>query len=445
MERNRKMLKRIFGTILVSLALLQPASALDEAEVVEKVLPSGLRIVTMENPGSRTVSVDVFISAGSLDEDHTTTGLAHFYEHMFFRGTPSLSGLQFKKAIEDRGGITNATTAKDMTHYFISLPSEQAEEGLKLLADALIRAELDPEGIDIERDVVLEEYRIGENNPGRIAIEGLYKLAYGEHPYGRSTIGTKERIKSYSRADFLRWREENIGPKRCTIVVVGDIDAQQMAQKARFYFAGFKGGDNQERQLIEPPSPPEEPIYSEGTGPVGSAVVMLGYPAPSAHDRKDVYGMDVLSFILGQGKGSLLHRSLVKEKELATSVGVDYLTPRQRGLMIVSAVGEPKKAGEIRTAALEQVEAVKAGEFDDDDIRRAKAYLLQSFLQSNETNSGKADTIGFYSALGVPNFWKDYPEQIQAVTREDVIRAADKYLSSGYWGYTLKPSRGRRR
>lgn len=437
------MVKRFVSGVLLTLALGAQAWGLEMQGVVEKVLPSGLRIVTVENPGSHTVSVNVFIAAGSLDEDETTTGLAHFYEHMFFRGTPTLSGLQFKKAIEDSGGITNATTAKDMTHYFITLPSDQAEKGLELLADALIRAELDPAGIDIERDVVLEEYRIGENNPGRLAVEGLYKLAYGDHPYGRSTIGTKERISSYNRADFLKWRQNHYGPARCTVVVVGDIDAQKIAQKANFYFSGFKGVEAAQRSLVEPPAPPAEPVLSGSSAKIGATVVMLGFPAPSAHDKKDVYGMDVLSFILGQGTSSMLHRSLVKDKELASSVGVEYLTPRQRGLMIISAMGDTKKASEIQQGAVDQVEALKAGKFTDEDLTRAKAHLLQTYLQGTETNSGKADTIGFYSALGVPGFWKDYSRQIEDVTREDVLRVASKYLGSGYWGYTLKPQVGR--
>ena len=412
---------------------------------VEKVLPSGLRIIALENPGSQTVSVNVFISAGSLDETNETTGLAHFYEHMFFRGTPTLSGLAFKKAIEDSGGITNATTAKDTTHYFISLPSEQAERGLELLADALIRAELTQDGIDIERDVVLEEYRIGENNPGRIAIQGLYKLAYGDHPYSLSTIGTKAKIKSYQRSDFVKWRERHYGPSRCTVVVVGDVDANKIVQKTRFLFNSFKGSKLHERQLVALPPIPAEPVYAEGTAPIGSSLTLLGFPAPSAHDSEDVYGVDVLSFILGQGEHSVLHQELIKKQKLAQSVGASYLTPRQRGLIIVSAAGEARKTDEIRAAVLEQVERVKNGEFTDDDIRRAKARLLQSYLQGSETNSGKADTIGFYSSLGVPGFYKDYPKRIQEVDRDEIVKAAQKYLTSGHWGYTIKPGARRKR
>lgn len=422
----------------VGLLLLQPVQA-QSPEMVEQVLPSGLRIVALENPGSDTVSVNVFIAAGSLDESPQTAGLAHFYEHMFFRGTPTLSGLAFKKAIEDRGGLTNASTAKDMTHYFITLPSDEAERGLELLADALIRPELAQSGIDIERDVVLEEYRIGENNPGRIAMDKLYNLAYGEHPYSKSPIGTKERIQAFQQVDFVKWKNQEYGPSRCTVVVVGNIDAQRTAQKAKFLFAPFKGSEARKRDLLPPPEPPEEPVLSEGNGPIGAAMVMLGFPAPSAHDGKDVYGMDVLSFMLGQGPHSKLYRKMVKEDELVNSVDVAYLTPRQRGLMIVSAVGETKQAAEIRNAIIKEIEAIKAGDFTPEELRRAKAHLLQSFLQNNETNSGKADTIGFYSALGVPDFWKNYPEEIENVTAEDVVAAAEKYLGGGYWGYTLKP------
>ena len=426
--------------LFVGLLLLQPVQA-QSPEMVEEVLPSGLRIVALENPGSNTVSVNVFIAAGSLDESPQTAGLAHFYEHMFFRGTPTLSGLAFKKAIEDRGGLTNASTAKDMTHYFITLPSAEAERGLELLADALIRPELAQSGIDIERDVVLEEYRIGENNPGRIAMDKLYNLAYGEHPYSQSPIGTKERIKAFQQVDFVKWKNQEYGPSRCTVVVVGNIDAQRTAQKAKFLFAPFKGSEARKRDLIPPPEPPAEPVLSEGNGPIGAAMVMLGFPAPSAHDGKDVYGMDVLSFMLGQGPHSKLYRKMVKEDELVNSVDVAYLTPRQRGLMIVSAVGETKQAAEIRNAIIKEIEAIKAGDFTPEDLRRAKAHLLQSFLQNNETNSGKADTIGFYSALGVPDFWKNYPEEVENVTAEDVVAAAEKYLGGGYWGYTLKPRR----
>lgn len=428
-----------FLIILLFCAL--PASA---GKVLEEELENGLRIVVMENAATPTVSVNVFISAGSLDETDETTGLAHFYEHMFFRGTPQLSGLAFKKSIEDLGGTTNATTAKDMTHYFIALPAEHAAKGLGLLADALMRATLDQEGIDIERDVVLEEYRISENNPGRLTSEKLYRMAYGDHGYGRSTIGTKERIKAYNRVDFVKWRNREYGPERCTVVVVGDVNADKMMKQAVRLFEGYRGTELQKRDLVEPPAPPERPVYEEGYGPVGAAVVLLGYPSPSAHDQPDVYAVDVLSFLLGQGTESLLHRSLVKEKEIARSASVSFLTPRQRGLIIFSASGSPKKDEEIRAAILEQIELVKEGKFEEVDLLRAKAHLSQTFLMGNETNSGKADTVGFYCALDVPGFWRTYPEEVEKVTREDVIGAAKKYLGPGHWGYTLKPSRGRR-
>lgn len=429
-----------FRLVLASL-LVALCSANALAERLEKVLPSGLRLVVVENPASPTVSVNVFIAAGSLDETPATAGLAHFYEHLFFRGTPTLSGLEFKKAIEDLGGTTNATTARDMTHYFIGLPAEYAEQGLALLADALQRAELDPEGIDVEREVVLEEYRISENNPGRIAGEKLYRLAYGEHPYSRSPIGTKEAIKSFQRADFIAWRNEHYVPERCTVVVVGDINATQMFNKARSLFANFKSTASRPRQLREPPPAPESPVIEEGVGPVGSPVLFLGYPAPSAHDLPDVYAVDVLSFLLGQGKHSLLYRELVKSKKVAESVSVSYLTPRQRGLIVVTAMAAEKRSAEMRTALQEGIQAVLAGQFEERDLERAKGQLIASYRLQNESNSGAADSIGFYAALGVPGFASDYAEQVEKVDRAAVIAAAQKYMGGGYWGYLMKPGR----
>lgn len=435
-----RLVRSIASASLVASLFIWPTVA----ETLDKELPSGLRVVVVENPASPTVSVNVFISAGSLDETPETTGLAHFYEHMFFRGTPTLSGLQFKKSIEDLGGSTNATTAKDMTHYFIGLPAEHAEKGLELLADALQRAEIDPDGIDVEREVVLEEYRLGENSAGRLAGDKLYKLAYGEHPYSRSTIGTKDAIKSFQRADFVKWKNDHYGPERCTVVVVGDVVPERIFQKAKLLFANWKSSGQGNRKLTEPPAAPEAPVIEEGTGPVGSTILFLGYPAPSAHDRPDVYAVDVLSFLLGQGKHSLLHRTLVKEKELAETVDVSFLTPRQRGLIIVSAVAVDKKSAEMRAALTEGIAAVVEGKFEEKDLARAKAQLIGSYKLQNESNSGAADSIGFYAALGVPGFSSTYVAEIEKVSKQSVMAAAKKYMGGGYWGYVLKPGKGGR-
>lgn len=433
---------RLRWALLALLNLLLFTSSAYAGEVLEKTLPNGLRIVVQENPSSPTVSVNVFIAAGSLDETPETTGLAHFYEHMFFRGTPTLSGLDFKKSIESLGGITNASTAKDMTHYYIALPAEHASKGLSLLADALIRAELSQEGVDVERDVVLEEYRIGENSAGRIAAEKLYKMAYGDHPYGMSTIGTKERLKSYQRVDFLKWRNQQYGPNRCTVVVVGDIEPKTILRQAERHFASYQG-QSDKRVLDAPPEPPAEPVYAEGYGPVGGAMVLLGFPAPEAKSE-DVFAVDVLSFLLGQGKHSYLHQKLVEEKKLAEAVDATYLTPRIRGLLILSAQGEGKNAGEIRAEILKALEDVKAGRFDEKQLERAKIQLLQSYRQGNETNSGKASSIGFYATLGVPEFWKIYEDRVAAVGRKDVIEVASRYLGPGHWGYTMTRGSQRR-
>lgn len=408
------------------------------AQRVERTLSNGLRVVVVEDPASPTVSVNLFIAAGSLDETPEISGLAHFFEHLFFRGTPTLGGLAFKKAIESLGGATNATTAKDMTHFFINLPAEHAERGLELLVDALLNASCEPDGIRIERDVVLEEYRLGQHNVGRLAGDELYKLAYGTHPYGRSTIGTEETLKRLERADFIRWRNRNYKPSRCTVVVVGDVPAQAIQAKARLLLENWNPSGVPERALTPPPPLPTEPVVKEGVGPVHAPVYFVGFPAPAVSDPS-VPAVDVLSFLLGQGKKSLLWRHLVDEQKLAEQVDVSYLTPLQRGLMVVTIESASKKTAALQSALQKELKDVIAGTFTDEDLHRAKEQLIGTFLLQNESPSGLADSIGFYSALGQPEFSKTYVNQVMKVDRSAVLAAAQATMGGGYWAYVMKP------
>lgn len=427
-----------FKVIAIAICILGWLSLSATAQSVDKVLANGLRVVVVENHASPTASVNLFIAAGSIDETPAISGLAHFFEHLFFRGTPSLSGLEFKKAIESIGGQTNASTAKDMTHFFINLPADRAERGISLLCDALLNASLDPKGIDAERDVVLEELRLGENNVGRLANEELYKLAYGSHPYAQSTIGSKEVLKKLERADFVKWRNRNYTPSRCTIVVVGDVESNKIFTRAKQLLGSWNPGSSEPRKLALVPEPPKDPVIKEGNGPVSSPIYFIGFPAPAA-SSKDVYAVDVLSFLLGQGKQSILWSHLVKDQKLAEQIDVSYLTPLQRGLLVVTVVSSERKSAELKVALAKELQYVVRGEFTEEDVLRAKEQLIGTYLLQNQSNSGLADSIGFYASLGLNDFPKTYVQEIEGVDKAAVVRAASTYMGGGYWGYVMRP------
>lgn len=427
-----------FLSSLLALWLLAAVAAVAK-EPVRVTLPNGMKVVVVETYSAPTVSLNIFVRAGSLHETPDTTGLAHFYEHMFFRGTPTRSGLEFKKAIESLGGTTNATTSRDMTHYYINMPSQFSEQGLELMADALLHAEVSLDSVDKEREVVLQEYNLGLNNPGRIASDRLYELAFGEHPYGKSIIGEKALLEGYTRENLTWWKQTYYVPERTALVVVGDVDAQKVVAKARELFSNFKAQSPSRPDNFAPPRPPLEPQVVTETGPVSRTYVLLGYLAPSVAEKPDIYAVDVLSFLIGVGEQSLLSKSLV-ETGVAAAARVDFLTQAEPGLFIVSAAGDVKNVDQMRQAMLDVIERVQRGDFTDRELERARNLLVNSYRFGNESNSGKADSLGFYVTLDTLDFALGYVEAVKSVTREQVVEMARKYLGQSHYGLVMKPA-----
>lgn len=420
---------------LLILALLAPAAA--GLEPYREVLPNGLTLIIRESHSNPVVSLNVFVQVGSVDETPETSGMAHFYEHMFFRGTPSHSGFEFKRAIESLGGTTNASTTRDFTHYYINLPSRYALEGLELLADALINAQCSPEAIDQERKAVREEFRLGQENPYRVIHNRIFALAYPDHPYGRPVIGTLENIDRFRRRDFLAFRDRYYTPQRVTVVIAGDVDRREILPAARRLFGGFSrsGPPPASFPVGEPPSGEQEVIEE---APLRASFVVLGFRGPSVKDRPDIYRMDVLSFLLGIGRGSKLSRRLV-DRDLAYEARVDFLTQRYPGLVILVAVGEPGREQELKQALLECVRAVRNGDFTERELRRAKALLRSTYLFGKETAAGKADNLGFYETIDRVDFTSSYLQEVDRVDREAVVQAARQYLGGGYYSLIVRP------
>ena len=427
--------RRLLLVLLLALALVAPAGALQKP--FREVLPNGLTLVVVPARSSPTVSLNVFVKCGSFEESPPISGIAHFYEHLFFRGTPSLSGYQFKRAIEAVGGTTNASTSRDFTHYYINLPRTWVAEGLHLLADALINAELTGEAIDQERKAVLEEYRLGTESPARLVNGRIFEMAYGSHPYGKPIIGTEENIAGFKREDFVAFRDRYYAPERTTLVIVGDVQPEEIVPRARELFGTFRRETSVPEAVATAPAPPEAEVRSVETIPSRTSFVILGYPGPSVKDRPDIYRVDVMTFLLGVGRGSLLTRDLVDSSK-ALEAGVDFLTQRHPGLIVVSGVSTGGGEERLREDLLATVDRVRNGRFTDRDLQRAKNFLRSTYVLGNETNSGKADSLGFYAAIDEVDFATGYLREIDRVTREDVVAAARKYFGPGYYCLILK-------
>ncbi|MGM9997929.1 MAG: M16 family metallopeptidase [Candidatus Bruticola sp.] len=397
-----------------------------------EVLPNGMLLVLSENLSSPICSLNIFCKVGGFEENAETMGISHFFEHLFFRGTPTLNGYQFKRAIEALGGQTNASTGRDFTHYYITLPGKNAIKGMHLLADALKNAELDQEAIDQERKAVLEEYRMNLESPARIMNQMMSELAYGDHPYGRPIIGSEYTIKSFNRPDFIKFRDTFISPERTSIIVTGDFKSSEMLAVLREEFSGFTRPQKRLISNYADIKRPDKEISAVRDIKAQSSFVSVGFVGPSIHNKPDIYQVDVMSFLMGLGRGSLVQKELVGKGKLQDG-GVQFLTQRFPGLISLYGIGKVGSEESIKKDLLSVAEMVRRGQFSERDLRRAKAFLRSNYSFSEETNAGRADNLGFYASIDDIKFTDRYLNEIDKVSKEEVIAAAHKYLSGGYY------------
>lgn len=443
MHRRLQALARLVMGCALALPMLawpSPGDARTSREpLFKETLPNGLRVVILENHRNPVVSLNVFVKVGSMYEDERINGISHFFEHMFFRGTTTRSGEEFKREIESLGGQTNAKTTKDLTHFYINLPAQYARQGLDILSDALQNVRLQPGELELERKAVLEEYRMGLESPGAVLQGLIYDMAFRQHPYRLPIIGTEKSIKGMGVQDFVEFRRRFYTPKRTVVVVVGDTTPNEIMPAIRQYFGPLSGGGTVADPIPQESGPPEVRERIERKE-FQNAFVVLGFRAPSVRDRPDIYRVDLLTFLLGQGDGSLLNQRLVEDKKLALSTSADFLTQRDPGLITLSATSPPMRIERVREDMLDVIRSVREGRFSRSDFDRAKALLVNTYLFGNETNSGKADGLGFYAAIDDVEFAMTYLEEVEKVTFEDVVAAARKYLDlTNYEVLVIRP------
>jgi zinc protease len=441
-NRCRRPLERVFAAALLLALLACPhAEAKSSREPLYKeTLRNGLKVVILENHRNPVASLNVFVKVGSMYEEDRINGISHFFEHLFFRGTATRTGEEFKREIESLGGQTNAKTTKDLTQFYINLPSQYAKQGLEILADALQHVRLQGSEIEQERKVVLDEYRIGLESPGAIIQELLCEMAYRQHPYRMPIIGTEKSIKGVSVQDLQDFRKRFYVPHRTVVIVVGDVTPHEIMPTIRELYGTFEGIDTAADTV------PQE----GGSGEIRerierkdfqNAYVVLGFKAPTVRDRPDVYRVDLLTFLIGQGDGALLNQRLVEDKKIALNASCDFLTQRDAGLITMMATVTPARIEKVREAMIEIIREVRDGHVSQADFARAKNLLINTYLFGNETNSGKADGLGFYAAIDDVDFAQSYLDEVEKVTLPEVVAAARKYLDlTNYQVLVVRPA-----
>ena len=211
-------------SVLIAACLLLPAETPAESGPIRRVLPNGMTVILRENHAAPVVSIQVWVKAGSFQETEGEEGVAHVHEHMLFKGTQTRGVGSIAREVEAAGGEINAYTSWDMTVYFVNMASRFMNEGIDILADIIENAAFDPQELEKEIQVILEEIRRSKDMPTTRLSETFFKTAYGAHPYGRPVIGFNETVQSFKREDVLRFYRNWYVPKNLVWVMVGDLD-----------------------------------------------------------------------------------------------------------------------------------------------------------------------------------------------------------------------------
>src|SRR6202140_4797288 len=407
-----------------------PAVA-QEFPVAERTLKNGMKVLVQSDHSIPNVALYIFYRIGSRNERPGTTGISHFFEHMMFNGAKQYGPGELDKVMEANGGSNNAYTTQNVTVYQDWFPRSALSLIYDIEADRIRDLTFDPKKIASEREVVASERRLSvDNNNFGLLDEQLWASAFIAHTYQWPVVGWMSDIEHWTMEDLRHHFAMGYSPSNATMVVVGDISPEEIFQLCE--------------KFIEPipshaPPPPVTTIEPEQLGerrlvvhkPAELPIVMIGYHVAQTNDP-DFYALNILRSVLFQGESSRMYQRLVDKDQLALDVSSNVEPSFDPTLAIITA--QPRQAVDPQAcekAIYEELEKVKNGPINDQELEKAKNNRLVEFYREMRTISGRANTIGTYEVfMGDYNKLFDAAKNYSAVTKEDVQRAAKKYFGA---------------
>ncbi|MEM1158478.1 MAG: pitrilysin family protein [Verrucomicrobiota bacterium] len=394
-------------------------------------LDNGLTLIVEEDHRSPVVSVQAWCRAGSITEGpYLGSGISHILEHMLFKGTERRGNSEIATTIQSIGGYTNAYTSFDRTVYFIDAPSAGWRTALDVLADAIFHSTLPEDEYIKEMEVVRREFAMGFDDPNRVLQKLLFDTAFCEHPYQYPVIGYLENFNRLTRADVQDYYQRYYVPNNLTFIVTGAVHAEEVRDALSKMTASV------ERQMIPDIYIPDEPRQlglreQHIEFPTDATRLYLAFHIPGI-THQDLYALDVLAILAGQGRSSRLHQSLVEEKQKLRNVGAFSYTPAQSGLWAVAGTMHPDSSftrDEIVSAILDELQQFQQRIPDQQELDKAKRMVISDHVDSMVTVSGKAASIGnsWFIARDL-DFGSNYLQGITDVSPADVRRVARDYL-----------------
>ncbi|MBI1242391.1 MAG: insulinase family protein [Nostoc sp. RI_552] len=402
-------------------------------------LPNGLTIVAEQMP-VEAVNLSLWINVGSAVESDAINGMAHFLEHMIFKGTERLAAGEFERQIEERGAVTNAVTSQDYTHFYITTAPRDFAELASLQMDVVCNASIPDDGFQRERLVVLEEIRRSEDNPRRRIFKRAMETAFTRLPYRRPVLGTEAVISQLQVQEMRDFYGSWYQPESITAVAVGNLPVEKLIATVAESFGHSQRLTVKGQQVTVDPEPRFTEIVRREFIDEGlqQARLVMVWRVPGLGELDNVYGLDVLAGILGHGQTSRLVRDLREERGLVNSVSVSNMTNKLQGTFYISAQCAVENLPAVEEAIAEHMGILQTELVSDKEIARVGRWVANKFIFANETPSDRAGLCGYYqSMMGDLEPALNYPNHIRSQDAIKLIKAAKQYLSPDAYGVVV--------
>ncbi len=418
---------KIFLALTLILGTLM-ASSLPKYET--KTLKNGLQIVVIPLKNSTNViSTDIFYKVGSRNEILGKTGIAHMLEHMNFKSTKNLNAGEFDKEVKSIGGVNNASTSFDYTHYYIKSSTQNLNKSLQLYAELMQNLNLKDEEFQPERDVVAEERRWRtDNSPLGYLYFAMFNNAYVYHPYHWTPIGFMNDIQTWTIDDIREFHKTYYQPNNAILMVTGDVEPKEVFEKAQKEFGNIKNKTEiPEFKFTEPEqNGPKRAIIKRESE---VEMIAITFHIPDFR-HEDQVTLSAISEILFSGKSSRLYKELMDKKHLVNSVYAYNMENIDPGLFIFLATCNPGvKAEDVEKELIKEIKLIKSEKVTQEEIEKVKINTKADFIYSLESSTSVANLFGSYLVRGDLTPLLTYEENIEKITQEKVQEVAQKYFN----------------
>ena len=400
-------------------------------------LPNGVTLIYQNVPDVGVVTVQSFIGTGSVNESIEISGISHFLEHILFKGTKNFKPGEIDVYLDSLGGENNAFTSSDLTNYYVTIPTKNVEAAFEVVSDMVFNAQFIKDEIEKEKPVVVQEIMRKYNDPSYMMWQDLLHTIFLGTPYEREVIGTVETVNALTQENLLKYYNSYYHPENMFLTVVGDIDKKEVEKLALKYFNQKRDVDLGKRYKGLDKVEFTKSVDKVFTADIDMEYVVLAFPTEEKLSST-IYANEVLSEMLAGGEFSLFNEILKNQKRLVIYTSDLSLNHKYNGLMGAFAVTAPDNADKFRDEALKIIQDIADGKIDDKVIEKAKNRLKSDNIYSYERVSSLANELGYAYTLDMEDYYLNFVNGINAVTKKDLMKYATELLDKPmYYAKTI--------